>query len=132
MLSEYYKRVTSAVRDIDLQRLWSITVQLDGLAKTRKEASDLRAEIKRLLMDDVKLGPLSRNIIKLWYRGDWPDGAARFGTAFTSAQAYREGLLWKAMRTHPSGAKQSGFGSWSRPPATRHSKQVNSTEKKHG
>jgi len=116
MLSEYYKRVTSALRDIDLQRLWSITVQLDGLAKTRKEDSDLRAEIKRLLMDDAKLGPLSRNIIKLWYRGDWPDSTARFGTAFTSAQAYQEGLLWKAMRTHASGAKQSGFASWSTPP----------------
>jgi predicted cupin superfamily sugar epimerase len=116
MLAEYYKRVTSDLVEQDLQNLWSIAMQLDGLAKSGKDNGFLQNEIKRLLMDDDRLGAVAKNIIKLWYRGDWPDSAARFGAAYTSAQSYQEGLLWKAMSTHPSGAKQPGFGSWSVPP----------------
>jgi hypothetical protein len=116
MLTEYYRRVTSALDADDLQNLWSIALQLDGMGKSGKDSGYLSKEIKRLLMDDDRLSVITKNIIKLWYRGDWPDSAARFGTAYTSAQSYQEGLLWKAMRSHPSGAKQPGFGSWKVPP----------------
>jgi len=116
MLEEYYARVTSALDKDDLQSLWSVALQLEGAAKRRKNEGHLDEEIKRLVMDDARLGLIAKCIIKLWYRGDWPDSAARFGAAYTSSQSYQEGLLWKAMSTHASGAKQPGFGSWSLPP----------------
>jgi predicted cupin superfamily sugar epimerase len=116
MLGEYYRRVNSATGREDLDNLWSIALRLDGLVKSKSKESDLSREIENALMEDAQLGPIARSIIKLWYRGDWPDSTARFGTAFTSAQAYQEGLLWRAMRTHASGAKAPGFGSWSTPP----------------
>jgi hypothetical protein len=115
MLDEYYTRVTTAVDHGHLQKLWSITAQLDGLAATGK--GDVNTEIKRTIMDHYDLGPVAKNIIKLWYRGDWPDGAAKFGTSYTSARAYQEGLMWRTVKSHPPGAKQPGFGSWSMRPS---------------
>ncbi|MER7057036.1 hypothetical protein [Streptomyces sp. NPDC000351] len=34
-----------------------------------------------------------------------------------SSDAYTEGLLWRAIGAHPSGAKAPGYGSWANPPA---------------
>ncbi|GHD43832.1 hypothetical protein [Streptomyces galbus] len=34
-----------------------------------------------------------------------------------SPDAYTEGLLWRAIGAHPSGAKAPGYGSWATPPA---------------
>ncbi|MEU5113274.1 hypothetical protein AB0G64_17425 [Streptomyces longwoodensis] len=34
-----------------------------------------------------------------------------------SPAAYTEGLLWRAIGAHPSGAKAPGYGSWAIPPA---------------
>ncbi|WP_411075768.1 hypothetical protein [Streptomyces sp. cmx-4-7] len=33
-----------------------------------------------------------------------------------SPDAYTEGLLWRAIGAHPSGAKAPGYGSWASPP----------------
>ncbi|WP_447002255.1 hypothetical protein ACRAKI_21230 [Saccharothrix isguenensis] len=33
-----------------------------------------------------------------------------------SPEAYTEGLLWRAIGAHPSGAKAPGYGSWANPP----------------
>jgi predicted cupin superfamily sugar epimerase len=115
MLAEYFTRVTTAASDGHVQKLWSLAARLDGLAASAK--GDVKSEIRRMIMDDPDLGPIARNIIKLWYRGDWPDSAAKFGASYTSAQAYREGLLWRAVKAHPPGAKPPGFGSWSTPPS---------------
>ena len=69
------------------------------------------------LMREVKtsrtLGPIAKNIIRLWYMGTWRKDPA---DEVASAQAYQEGLIWKVMRTHPPGAKQPGFGTWSELP----------------
>ena len=84
--------------------------------------SRLRAEI----LSDEKLGPIARNIIKLWYLGTWyqlPQAwRERFGvmandkTFVASPMAYTEGLLWPAIGAHPPGTKAPGYGTWSGPP----------------
>jgi hypothetical protein len=76
---------------------------------------------------DPDLGPLARNLIVLWYLGQWdqmprhwrdrigasPDDVARVA----SAKAFREGLVWPAIGAHPTASKAPGFGSWAtRPP----------------
>jgi hypothetical protein len=152
--------------------LWGTGQAADYLATVHEEAGD---QILRDLLDaarpgpagdevftDEKLGPLARNIIKLWYSGVWyelpPQWAARFGAPVkavpaqrrpgqhgvaghslseskgpleqqgrqrtparcasyvVSAAAYTEGLLWRAIGAHPSGAKAPGYGSWAVPP----------------
>jgi hypothetical protein len=85
-------------------------------------------------MEDDFLGPLVRNVIRMWYLGQWKQLEKSWIALLTeierkafdefqlnvnrviSAQAYEEGLAWVAIGTHPSGAKQPGFASWSRKP----------------
>jgi hypothetical protein len=80
------------------------------------------------LLAHPRFGPVARNVITMWYLGTWsrmPDGW--YGDRprnildvdrVISAQAYVESLVWRAAGTHPPGAKQPGFGSWSLAPAT--------------
>jgi hypothetical protein len=87
---------------------------------------DREDRLRREIFGDEKLGPIARNIIKLWYIGIWYElpGAwtESFGalpknvTFMVSASAYTEGLLWTAIGANPSGAKAPGYGSWALPP----------------
>lgn len=73
-------------------------------------------------------GPLCKNLIVLWYLGQWDQLPAAWRTAYgahpddvsriVSSDAYKEGLVWPAMGSHPPGAKQPGYGSWALPPGT--------------
>jgi hypothetical protein len=47
-------------------------------------------------------------------RADGRDG--RTPPFVVSPDAYTEGLLWRAIGAHPSGAKAPGYGSWASPP----------------
>ncbi len=78
------------------------------------------------ILSDEKLGPVARNIIKLWFVGTWYQlpyewreafGALEKDTTFVASPvAYTEGLLWPTIGANPSGAKGPGYGTWSAPP----------------
>jgi hypothetical protein len=86
-------------------------------------------------IDDIltqpRLGPLAKNIIKMWYTGSWypmppswrvrnnvlPEKQAQ-GASPVSGEAYQEGLVWRALDAHPMGARPQGYGAWSQPPGT--------------
>lgn len=82
--------------------------------------------LRREIFGDEKLGPIARNIIKLWYIGTWYQlpyawtqsfGAREKDVTFVvSPAAYVEGLLWPAIGSHPPGAKAPGYGSWANAP----------------
>ncbi|MEO5329871.1 MAG: hypothetical protein H7829_16700 [Magnetococcus sp. THC-1_WYH] len=82
--------------------------------------------LRRRLFGNERLGPIARNIVKLWFTGNWyqlpRNWSEKFGPApkdvtFTvSANAYVEGLLWTTIGAHPAGAKAQGYGSWANPP----------------
>jgi hypothetical protein len=86
------------------------------------DAYDRPASLEAEIFSDSKLGPIARNIIKLWYAGIWyglpPEWNDAFGARendgiFTaSASAYPEGLLWRAIGANPPGARAPGYGSW--------------------
>lgn len=61
------------------------------------------------LIASASFGALTKNIITLWYTGDWAG-------VTVSGQAYVQGLIWNVAESHPPGAKQPGFDSWSREP----------------
>ncbi|MEA5470608.1 hypothetical protein [Spirulina sp. 06S082] len=75
-----------------------------------------------------KLGPIARNIIKLWYIATWeelsPIWHEMFGAGLNDATfivapyAYPEGLLWKTIGVNPPAAKPPGYGTWSAPPVS--------------
>ena len=103
---------------------------LDAHEGVRAEAGAdedaLARAIRCEILSDEKLGPVARNVIKLWYVGIWYElphaWRDRFGTppgdrTFTvSATAYTEALLWPAIGANPAGAKAPGYASWAQPP----------------
>lgn len=82
--------------------------------------------LRQEIFGDEKLGPVARNIIRLWYVGIWyklpPAWTEAFGarekdvTKMVSAAAYTEGLLWPAIDANPPGAKAPGYAAWESPP----------------
>ena len=87
-----------------------------------EEHADRDFRLRREIFGDEKLGPVARNIIRLWYVGIWYQLPRAWTEAFgarekdvtfmVSAAAYTEGLLWPAIGAHPTGAKTPGYGSW--------------------
>ena len=88
------------------------------------------ADLRRSILGDARLGPVARNIMKLWYLGIWyelprpwieANGARAANITFmVSAEAYTEGLVWPAVGANPPGAKAPGYASWTGPPQIPH------------
>ena len=128
MVQVYYDTVTDVVGERICGELWStwnrIISQYDG------EPNLVTEEVGRLVLGDKKLGPVARAMTKLWYLGNWdqlpPEWRDEHGASapdadhVVSGEAYREGLVWTAMGTHPMAAKQPGFGSWGMKPTGLH------------
>jgi hypothetical protein len=88
--------------------------------------------LKGGILQDVTWAPLARNVVRMWYVGQWqhmPVGwTANFSKADAAAydefgrdvdrvlspDAYVEGLVWRAIGVNPPGARQPGFASWAR------------------
>jgi len=108
----------------------TLAALLDAHARAAGEAGGddaaLDAALRRHILSDPRLGPVARNIIKLWYVGTWYEMPSAWrvdhGPAdaspshVVSPQAYTEGLLWPAVGANPSGAKPFGYGMWALPP----------------
>jgi hypothetical protein len=88
--------------------------------------SDLGTGLRREILADEKLGPIARNIIKMWFVGIWYELPSAWRETFgareadvmhmVSAGAYTEGLLWPTIGANPNGAKAPGYASWAQPP----------------
>ena len=107
----------------------SVTELLDTYGKVAQRASSAREReegLRRDIFGHEKLGPIARNIVKLWFVGIWyqlPSAWSQtYGprpgdqTHMVSANAYVQGLLWPAIGAHPPGAKAPGYASWTGPP----------------
>lgn len=120
MADAYLKAVIDVVGEATVEQL------LDAWERVRRAGPDLEENLRREIFGDEKLGPIARNIIKLWYIGTWYQlpyawtqtfGALEKDVTFVvSPAAYVEGLLWPAIGSHPPGAKAPGYGSWATPP----------------
>jgi hypothetical protein len=120
MADAYLAAVIDVVGEATVEQL------LDTWERVRRSGPDLEENLRREIFGDEKLGPIARNIIKLWYIGTWYQlpyawtqtfGALEKDVTFVvSPDAYVEGLLWPAIGSHPPGAKAPGYGSWATPP----------------
>lgn len=128
MAENYFGVVPSILGGDYLGRLLTRWASIQGRAGSDERYRD--ELIASELLADATLGPLAKNVVALWYLGMWnqlpaswrtENGAfARDVTAYVSARAYQQALVWKAAHTHPPGAKQQGFGSWALPPDEVH------------
>jgi len=92
------------------------------------ESERVQEGLRGKILEDPKLGPVTKNLVFLWYTGQWNQmpGAWRdkWGAGaddqphIVSPEAYREGLVWNAIGAHPMGAKQQGYGAWHYPPSS--------------
>jgi hypothetical protein len=124
LAGQYLAKVRAACGDA------VVTELLAAYQAARAEAGADPARFDRSLrfriFSDPCLGPVARNVIKLWYAGlwyglpaEWTDsfGArAAAETATVTPASYEEGLLWRAIGANPQGAKAPGYGSWAEPP----------------
>lgn len=130
----YLTATREAVGDDVLGDLLSTFAAVHDDATGDQQALD-RALRARILSDD-RLGPVARNVIKMWFVGTWyqlpqewrdaqatrePDTAPATrepdATHVVSPASYTEGLLWPTIGANPPGAKGQGYGSWVGPPA---------------
>jgi hypothetical protein len=122
MTDTYLAEVTKIIGEDRLGTLLDAYSAIKPVTQHNLRTSRMRREI----FGDEELGPIARNIIKLWLIGIWealPQGwVETYGpidgnTGFTvNASAYTEGLLWVAIGANPPGAKAPGYGSWAYPP----------------
>jgi hypothetical protein len=129
MLEEYYFTLMKE-QDQDGIRLF-----FEKARQILKGGNDRHREIKKAFIDlpDTTTGPdipfdemryqgLAPRIILLWYSGVWTtmnwkdQKSQQERTAIVSSRAYEQGLIWVTAQTHPAGAKEPGYNSWSNPP----------------
>lgn len=73
----------------------------------------LTSEAAPNLSQDSTVSPTTaQSLIRLWYTGLW-------GDSLIDPQAYREGLLWKAIDANPPGSRPPGYGTWALEPPLR-------------
>jgi hypothetical protein len=98
-----------------------------GRDVVRRAGHDLSTQLELRILDDPDFGPPARNLIVLWYTGQWVQlpgpwrdrhGASPLDVdGVISSEAYTAGLMWDAIDAHPSGAKAPGFATWVAAPA---------------
>ena len=125
--SLYFETVLKQIGDAILGELLQAFHALDLKAQEKDDPGVLTEGLQSKIMTSGKLGPVARNIIKLWYIATWeplPPGwvywyaTSEDNSAFIpSPQAYPEGLVWKAIGVNPPGAKAPGYGTWSEEPS---------------
>jgi len=118
----YLKAVTDIVGQAVLNELLAAYDKLQGITVPEERIERLRGGI----FGDEKLGPIARNILKLWYSGIWYELPVEWTDAYGALdnnvthvikpESYTEGLLWLAIGANPPGAKAPGYGSWHEPP----------------
>ena len=94
--------------------------------ESQGDSASVHSLLRRDVFSDPKLGPVARNVVKLWYVGIWyelpPAWIDVYGaleknyTYMVSPSAYVSGLLWPTVGGNPPGARGPGFASWTGPP----------------
>ena len=128
LVETYYNEVRDIVGGRIFGRLLLTWEEIQGKPEPGEDAAGARMvdEFRKRVLDNSMLGPIARNIITMWYVGNWNQlprvwrqkyGAqAKDLTRVISARAFREGLVWDAIGAHPPTAKSPGFGTWASTP----------------
>lgn len=95
---------------------------IEAAAILHETAGDENAtvvQIRARLIPDSCYNSLAKNIILMWYTGEWytqTDDPGTITSTQINGESYVQGLMWTAAETHPPGAKQPGYGSWAETP----------------
>lgn len=105
-IAEQY--LATLIENVDAATLAQLDDAFDADAPTDSAAA---------ILADPTLGNLARSIIKLWLLGSWYDPATPDRAVnVVSAQAYKEGYVWRIMQSHPMGYSMFPYGYWNDQP----------------
>jgi hypothetical protein len=103
---------------------------MTGHDVVHRAGRDLSTQIDLRILGDPDFGPPARNLIVLWYTGQWVQlpgtwrdrhGASPLDVDHVlSPEAYVAGLMWDAIGAHPQGARAPGFATWTADPVRAH------------
>lgn len=118
MAEEYYRAITNVYKEPVLRLLFEAKAIFDVYGE---RGADFELQIQKRIIEDIEFAQIAKNIIQLWYLGSYTNyndpAPLIFKEAYiVSPDAYRNGLIWQAMNSHPAGAKYPGYGSWQLPP----------------
>jgi hypothetical protein len=109
MLESYYNTILKNVDKEDVEYFFlDVHILLTDKSYNEKDIED---NLASKFMADSSYNGLAKNIIILWYTGNW-------GGEVISSASYIQGLMWDVAHAHPPGAKQPGYGSWAALPLT--------------
>lgn len=125
--SLYFETVVEQIGEEILGELLQTFNELVQSAEKEYKPAIFTEGLDYKIMASGKLGPVARNIIKLWYIATWDSLPSQWQNWYAtsednspfipSPQAYPEGLVWRAVGVNPPGAKPQGYGTWSDPPS---------------
>ncbi|MCP2727833.1 hypothetical protein [Limnofasciculus baicalensis] len=129
----YFETVLDIIGEDIFGELLQTFHTIDIQSKNKNYELILNRRLRSEILGSEKLGPIARNIIKLWYVANWyqlpPGWRNVFGakendqTFIPSPQAYPEGLLWPTIGVNPPGAKGLGYATWSEHPSVKISRR---------
>lgn len=123
---DFYFATLNEILGTDL--ITELLVEFESLVEQSNKPpyEQLKSLIRQKMFENHKWGPICKNMIKMWFMGNWykmPDywredyvNSTADIDKVLSANTYIEGLVWAAMERHPKSAKQPGFGTWAFPP----------------
>jgi hypothetical protein len=130
MLDIYYYTVMKELDQEQLRAFFKVSVDILGDAATmhqriREEFIPIPRDSKiRPKLQELPFQGLAQRIMLMWYNGIWTsiDGNSAatpsISTYMVSTAAYINGLNYATAETHPAGARQPGYNSWSKAPIT--------------
>ncbi|MCY7296928.1 hypothetical protein [Alteromonas sp. a30] len=120
----YYEVLTTLIPSHILTQLQDTFCTIEALPKKA-----LDSELRKQILANAMLGPVARNILKMWYTSIWYPMPTAWSKIYAvpnqseqkyqdvefiiSDDAYIQGLAWEAVHSHPMGAKQPGYATWS-------------------
>ena len=126
LVSLYFDNIRDIIGGDLFGELLETFHRLESKSQANNDESILTNGLRSELLGSEKLGPIARNVIKLWYLATWyqlpQSWRDVFGTKendrtfIITSHAYPEGLLWPAIGVNPPGAKPPGYATWSEPP----------------
>ncbi len=100
---DYYRHILNSIEGATFLEFLNISQSI--LESTFTE-DQLNNAMVAELMTPSGMQNIFNNIANLWYLGTWEGH-------YVNDLSYKEGLVWNVMSSHPPGAKQPGFKSWS-------------------
>jgi hypothetical protein len=122
MVDTYFGVMLSTLGDAMMGRLFTTWSVIAGYEPRLRDVY-----IELTILGNNTLGPVARNLVMLWYLGQWAQLPREWRDAngantmdndrIISAEAYRESLVWVTFGGHPQGAKAPGYASWAVEPS---------------